>query len=73
MLRTELCDLLRIEVPIIGAPMGPSITGPELAAVVSNDACTVAESRRRCVSSSALIPRSRREQPGSIAVRVPIG
>jgi nitronate monooxygenase len=36
MLRTPLCDLLGIEVPIICAPMGPSITGPELAAAVSN-------------------------------------
>lgn len=36
MLRTRLCDLLGIEIPIIAAPMGPSITGPELAAAVSN-------------------------------------
>jgi nitronate monooxygenase len=35
-LRTRLCDLLDIDVPIICAPMGPSITGPELAAAVSN-------------------------------------
>ena len=36
MLRTRLCDLLGIEIPIICAPMGPSITSPELAAAVSN-------------------------------------
>jgi NAD(P)H-dependent flavin oxidoreductase YrpB (nitropropane dioxygenase family) len=36
MLRTRLCDLLAIEIPILSAPMGPSITGPELAAAVSN-------------------------------------
>jgi NAD(P)H-dependent flavin oxidoreductase YrpB (nitropropane dioxygenase family) len=36
MLRTRLCDLLGLEVPIICAPMGPSITSPELAAAVSN-------------------------------------
>ena len=36
MLHTPLCDLLNIEVPIICAPMGPHITGPELAAAVSN-------------------------------------
>ncbi len=36
MLRTRLCDLLGIDVPIVCAPMGPSITGPELAAAVSN-------------------------------------
>jgi hypothetical protein len=26
MLRTQLCDLLDIEVPVMGAPMGPEIT-----------------------------------------------
>lgn len=36
MLRTRLCDLLGIEVPIIAAPMGAEITGLELAAAVSN-------------------------------------
>ncbi|MGH6804071.1 MAG: nitronate monooxygenase, partial [Methyloceanibacter sp.] len=35
MLRTPLCRLLSIEVPILAAPMG-FITGPELAAEVSN-------------------------------------
>ena len=35
MLHTRLCDLLGIEFPIICAPMG-FITGPELAAAVSN-------------------------------------
>jgi NAD(P)H-dependent flavin oxidoreductase YrpB (nitropropane dioxygenase family) len=34
-LRTRLCDLLGIEVPVIAAPMG-FVTGPELAAAVSN-------------------------------------
>lgn len=36
MLRTPLCDLLSIEVPVICAPMGPHITSLELAATVSN-------------------------------------
>ncbi|MBI3853916.1 MAG: nitronate monooxygenase [Verrucomicrobia bacterium] len=36
MLRTHLCELLGIEVPILSAPMGPNISGPELAAAVSN-------------------------------------
>ena len=36
MLRTPLCDLLGLEVPILCAPMGPAITSPELAAAVSN-------------------------------------
>ncbi|MCI0353155.1 MAG: nitronate monooxygenase [Acidobacteriales bacterium] len=36
MLRTRLCEVLGIEVPIIAAPMGPEITGLELAAAVSN-------------------------------------
>lgn len=35
MLRTRLCDLLGIEAPIFAAPMA-CITGPELAAAVSN-------------------------------------
>jgi nitronate monooxygenase len=35
MLRTQLCERLGIEFPIIAAPMG-MITGPELAAAVSN-------------------------------------
>jgi nitronate monooxygenase len=36
MLRTKLCELLDIEAPVIAAPMGPEITGLELAAAVSN-------------------------------------
>ena len=36
MLRTRLCELLGIEVPVLGAPMGPEISGLELAAAVSN-------------------------------------
>lgn len=36
MLRTPLCDRLGIEVPIIAAPMGPGLSGVELAAAVSN-------------------------------------
>jgi len=35
MLRTRLCELLGIELPIISAPMGPDLSGPELAATVS--------------------------------------
>ena len=36
MLRTRLCELLEIEVPVLGAPMGPEIAGLDLAAAVSN-------------------------------------
>jgi nitronate monooxygenase len=36
MLHTRLCNLLGIEAPIIAAPMGPNLTGPELTAAVSN-------------------------------------
>ena len=36
MLRTRLCDLLGLQVPIVAAPMGLDITTPELAAAVSN-------------------------------------
>jgi NAD(P)H-dependent flavin oxidoreductase YrpB (nitropropane dioxygenase family) len=35
-LHTRLCDVLGIDVPIIHAPMGPDLTGPESAAAVSN-------------------------------------
>ncbi|HZR80185.1 MAG TPA: nitronate monooxygenase family protein [Candidatus Binatia bacterium] len=35
MLRTPLCSLLGIDVPIFSAPMGPDITGPDLVAAVS--------------------------------------
>jgi NAD(P)H-dependent flavin oxidoreductase YrpB (nitropropane dioxygenase family) len=35
-LKTALCDVLGIEHPIIAAPMGPDMTGPELVAAVSN-------------------------------------
>jgi NAD(P)H-dependent flavin oxidoreductase YrpB (nitropropane dioxygenase family) len=35
-MKTELCHLLDIEHPIIAAPMGPDLTGPELVAAVSN-------------------------------------
>jgi nitronate monooxygenase len=34
-IRTHLCELLDIEVPVFAAPMG-FITGPELAAAISN-------------------------------------
>ena len=36
MLRTRLCELLEIEAPVLGAPMGPEIAGLDLAAAVSN-------------------------------------
>lgn len=36
MLRTRLCELLGIDLPVLGAPMGPEITSLELAAAVSN-------------------------------------
>ena len=35
-MKTKLCDLLGIEHPIIAAPMGPDLTGPDLVAAVSN-------------------------------------
>ena len=35
-MRTDFCDLLGIEHPIIAAPMGTDLTGPELVAAVSN-------------------------------------
>jgi NAD(P)H-dependent flavin oxidoreductase YrpB (nitropropane dioxygenase family) len=35
-MRTDFCDLLGIEYPIVAAPMGPDLTGPDLVAGVSN-------------------------------------
>ena len=35
-MKTALCDTLKIEYPIIAAPMGPDLTGPDLVAAVSN-------------------------------------
>src|SRR5499433_140821 len=35
-MRTDFCDLLGIEHPIVAAPMGPDLTGPEFVAAVSN-------------------------------------
>jgi NAD(P)H-dependent flavin oxidoreductase YrpB (nitropropane dioxygenase family) len=35
-IKTVLCDMLGIEYPIIAAPMGPDLTGPESVAAVSN-------------------------------------
>jgi len=35
-LTTPLCELLRIQHPIISAPLGPDLSGPELVAAVSN-------------------------------------
>src|ERR1043165_8206459 len=36
MIRTRLCRALGIDHPIISAPMGPDLSGPELVAAVSN-------------------------------------
>ena len=36
MLRTRLCELLSIEIPVVGEPMGPEISSLELAAAISN-------------------------------------
>ena len=35
-MKTNLCHMLGIDYPIIAAPMGPDLTGPELVAAVSN-------------------------------------
>jgi hypothetical protein len=35
MLRTRVCDLLGIRFPVFAAPLGPTISGPELTAAVS--------------------------------------
>src|SRR6516164_2447950 len=38
MLHTRLCELLNIEVPVLGTPMGPDIAGLDLAAAASTAA-----------------------------------
>src|SRR5262249_44035698 len=35
-MKTALCHMLGIEYPIVAAPMGPDLTGPESVAAVSN-------------------------------------
>ena len=35
-MKTALCHMLGIEYPIVAAPMGPDLTGPETVAAVSN-------------------------------------
>src|SRR5262245_10806143 len=35
-MKTALCHMLGIESPIIAAPMGPDLSGPELVAAASN-------------------------------------
>jgi NAD(P)H-dependent flavin oxidoreductase YrpB (nitropropane dioxygenase family) len=35
-MKTGLCHMLGIEYPIVAAPMGPDLTGPEIVAAVSN-------------------------------------
>ena len=35
-MKTDLCHMLGIEHPIVAAPMGPDLSGPELVAAVSN-------------------------------------
>src|SRR6516165_1408710 len=36
MLRTRFCQRFGVAAPIVAAPMGPDVTGPELVAAVSN-------------------------------------
>src|SRR6516165_6125980 len=36
MLTTRFCERFGIQAPIVAAPMGPDLTGPELVAAVSN-------------------------------------
>jgi NAD(P)H-dependent flavin oxidoreductase YrpB (nitropropane dioxygenase family) len=36
MLYTRLCEFFGIEFPILCAPMGPDVSGPELVAAISN-------------------------------------
>src|SRR5262245_46599826 len=57
LMKTELCHLLGIEHPIIAAPMGPDLTGPEFVAAVSN-AGGLAFCRRSLHLRISFAPRS---------------
>jgi len=35
-MKTSLCQMLGIEYPVVAAPMGPDLSGPDLVAAVSN-------------------------------------
>jgi hypothetical protein len=60
-MKTALCHLLGIEHPIIAAPMGPDLTGPDLVAAVSMPA-----------ASASCRFTSERLVPGRNAARFPI-
>ena len=68
-MKTNLCHVLGIEHPIIAAPMGPDLTGPDLVAAVSNAARRDAADHRAALAGlgtagvSARIPFS---QAGSL-------
>lgn len=70
-LRTSLCELLGIEVPIVQAPIG-SATTPELAAAISNEGAlgTLAASWRDLDSLRAIVTRTKELTNRPFAVNV---
>jgi nitronate monooxygenase len=69
MLKTHLCDLFGIEVPIILAPMG-TCTSAELAAAVSNEGGLggIGSLFRTTAPSSATRARRERRHPDSVDI-----
>src|SRR6202035_1123184 len=47
-MKTSLCHMLGIEHPIIAAPMGPDLTGPDLVAAVSHAAAVATRRAQFC-------------------------
>ena len=54
-MKTALCDLLGIDYPIIAAPMGPDLTGPEFVAAVSNAGGYIAQKNHGAGVHEALV------------------
>jgi len=70
LLRTPLCDLLNIEVPIIQAPMGSNFTSADLAAAVTNAGALggIGTGNRPVDDLRAQLARLRELTTGSFAV-----
>ena len=66
-MKTKLCQMLGIEHPIIAAPMGPDLTGPDLVAAVSNAGGLGILQAQFCLAADLPPgdpPRAKRSPPG---------
>jgi NAD(P)H-dependent flavin oxidoreductase YrpB (nitropropane dioxygenase family) len=67
-MRTPLCDALGIRHPIVSAPMGPDLAGPELVAAVSEaGGLGVLQAQFAPPENCAQIARSARARPSRSA------